>query len=84
MSDTVVRSKVRSFITQRFPAVTSRTMPDDASLLSSGAIDSLGILDLATYIGSEFGIELEDDDLNADNFDSIDSITRFLQEKRAA
>jgi acyl carrier protein len=69
--------KVRAFINGRFAG--ARAMGDEESLLDAGVIDSLGVLALATWIGQTWNIELADDDLTPDNFDSVASIVRFLE-----
>ena len=84
MSEEAMRARVRAFILQRFPTVAARNMTDDDSLLDSGVIDSLGVLDLAAFIERELGVQLADDDLTAENFESIAALSRFLAAKRAA
>jgi acyl carrier protein len=84
MSEEAMRARVRAFILQRFPTVAARNMTDDDSLLDSGVIDSLGVLDLAAFIERELGVQLADDDLTAENFESIATLSRFLAAKRAA
>lgn len=84
MSEDAVRAKVRAFIVERFPAVAARKLTDEDSLLESGVIDSLGILDLATFIDRELGVQLADDELTPENFDSIAALSRFLAARRAA
>jgi acyl carrier protein len=78
MSDGL-RQKVRAFIDARFAG--ARAKSDDDSLLDTGVIDSLGILALASWIGETWDIELSDDDLTPDNFDSVTSMVRFLESK---
>lgn len=80
MSD-VTRTKVRAFLVERFPAVQARKLADADSLLESGVIDSLGILDLATFIEREFSVQLGDDELVPENFDSLDALCKFLEVK---
>ena len=82
MSDETVRARVRALIMERFPTVAARRMGDDDSLLDSGVIDSLGVLDLATFIERELGVQLADDELTAENFESIAALSRFLATKR--
>jgi acyl carrier protein len=84
MSEENVRSRLRDFIEGRFPQVRERRLADDDSLLQTGAIDSLGILDLARFVENELAVPLADDDLAPENFDSISSLARFLEMKRAA
>lgn len=83
MSD-ALRQKVRGFIAQRFPTFVAKKLGDSDSLLDSGVIDSLGILDLATYLESELKVQLGDDEMLPENFDSVDSITTFLARKVAS
>ena len=73
---------IHSFIKQRFPLASSRELTQELSLLDSGIVDSLGVLDLVGFIEEEFGIEAEDDDLVPENFDSIAALTRFVKERR--
>lgn len=85
MSDGVeMRDEIRAFVKARFPLVRERGLGDDDSLLESGALDSLGMLDLVTFIGETFGIELADDDLTPEHFDSVSSLSRLLSAKRRA
>lgn len=82
MSEEVMLAKLRAFIANRFPLVAARKIGDDDSLLESGVVDSLGILELVTYLDTEFGIQLADDELSPENFGSVNRISRFLVSKR--
>ncbi len=73
---------VHEFIKQRFPLASSKELTQEMSLLDSGIVDSLGVLDLVGFIEEQFGIEAQDDDLVPENFDSIGSLTRFVRERR--
>jgi acyl carrier protein len=70
------------FVKQRFPLATSKGLTSESSLLESGIVDSLGVLDLVGFIEEQFGIEVQDDDLVPEHFDSIDALTRFVQGRR--
>ena len=73
---------IHDFIKQRFPLASSKELTQDLSLLDSGIVDSLGILDLVGFIEEQFGVEAQDDDLVPENFDSIAALTRFVSERR--
>ncbi len=73
---------IHNFIRQRFPLAGSKELTQELSLLESGIVDSLGVLDLVGFIGEQFGIEAQDEDLVPENFDSIDALTRFVRERR--
>ena len=73
---------IHAFIKQRFPLASSKELTQELSLLDSGIVDSLGVLDLVGFIEEQFGIEAEDDDLVPENFDSINALTQFVKERR--
>ena len=80
MSESVSETKLRAYLQRRFPAM--KGLADDASLLDLGVIDSLGILDVAQFLSSDLEIEIEDDDLVPENFDSIAALIRFVQSRK--
>ena len=81
MSDDL-RTTLRAYIINRFPAARARRPADSDPLLDSGLIDSLGILALAEFITAELGIELDDGDLVPEHFESISALATFLQTKK--
>jgi acyl carrier protein len=54
-------------------------LSDDEDLLSSGILDSLGILQLVAFIEKSFGIRIPDEDVVFDNFQSVNAIVDYLQ-----
>ena len=77
-----VRHRIRQFIIKYFPLARKQSIiEDDSPLLDSGIIDSLGVLDLVNFIEKEFKITIADEDLMAENFESIVSIAAFVQIK---
>ena len=75
------RTRVRDFIMKRFPIAAARKLSDDDSLLESDAIDSLGILDVVVFLEDDFGLLIEDHELDSDNFDSISSLVGLVEKK---
>jgi acyl carrier protein len=54
-------------------------VPDgDIDLIDSGLLDSLGLVSLIAEIEHEFQLELPLDDLDVDQFRSVDRITELL------
>lgn len=76
-----VRTAIRQFIAQHFPLSQKRQFTDDASLLESGIVDSIGILEIVSYLEQEFAIQVSDDDLLPENFGSISGIAAFVERK---
>lgn len=62
----------------------ARMPPRGESLISSGVIDSTGILELIEHLEQEFGIEVEDTETVPENLDGIDRIAAFVERKVAA
>ena len=54
------------------------------SLLNSGLIDSMAVLKLVSFIESEFGFEVTDEEVVPDNFETIEAIARLVEGKRAS
>jgi acyl carrier protein len=74
---------IRSFILDKFPAAKKRLISDDLSLLESGIVDSLGVLDVVGFLEQTFKIKVEDDELTPDNFSSIRCLVSFVATKVA-
>ncbi|MCI0390244.1 MAG: acyl carrier protein [Acidobacteria bacterium] len=51
---------------------------DDTDLLATGIIDSLTLVELLLRLEQAFGVQISVDDLELDNFRSLDSIARFV------
>lgn len=59
----------------------STKLDPDQSLISSGVIDSLAILRLIVFVEENFGIQVEDDEVLPENFDSINIMKSFVENK---
>ena len=53
----------------------------EASLLEAGIIDSTGVLELVSFLETEFGIEVQDDEMLPENLDSIGAISNYVARK---
>ena len=54
----------------------------DDSLLELGIIDSVKMFDLIGFIEERFGVQVDDDDLYPENFDSINAIVNYINSKK--
>jgi acyl carrier protein len=79
-----ISDRIRQFIMTHFPIARRRGIIDDDALLGTQIIDSMGILELVQFMEEEFRITISDEDLLAENFQSIARLTRFVQSKRAS
>ena len=54
---------------------------EDTLIFEMGLLDSMGLLFLVEFIHENYSIEINDEELNPENFASINSITSFIDEK---
>jgi acyl carrier protein len=76
-----IQKTVRDFIQQNFIFDPNTALVNDESLLGVGIIDSTGVLELIGYLEEKFQLQFGDDELVAENFDTILKICAFLQKK---
>ena len=81
MQTNAVTEKIRDFIHDHFPLARQRKIAEDDPLLEKGIVDSLGVLDLVTFLENEFSINVADDELIPQNFQTINQLTAFVQAK---
>jgi methoxymalonate biosynthesis acyl carrier protein len=78
MDDTQV--KIKQFLS-RF--LKSHDLQLDEDIFALGFVSSLLAMQLVAFVEKEFGIQLEDADLDLDNFRSIRAISDLVARKRA-
>ena len=54
----------------------------DEALISSGIIDSFSLVDLALIVEDLFGVRIEDFELNAETFDTLDQLAEMVIQRR--
>lgn len=77
-----LKEKVRQFIISNFYVADPKALADDASLLDAGIVDSTGVLEIITFIESEFGLTVEDQEMLPENLDAVNNIVKFVQKKQ--
>jgi acyl carrier protein len=53
------------------------------SLLQTGIVDSMGVMELVAYIENEFGVALQDTEITEQNLGTLYHITRCVESKLA-
>ena len=78
------QSSIRSFILNEFfPGESSEELTETTELVTGGLLDSLATLKLVTYLEEEFGVVIEPHEANTDELNTIQSISRLVESKRA-
>jgi acyl carrier protein len=52
-----------------------------ANLLEEEIIDSLGIFTLVSFIEDKFGVSVDPEEVNLENFETVDSVTKLVESK---
>lgn len=82
MSDDV-RDPIHAFVLARFlPGEAASTLADDTPLITTGIVNSLLLLEIATFLEAQFGIELTPEDLDAERFASVASMAALVRARR--
>jgi acyl carrier protein len=61
----------------------NRQIRPDEPLLSTGVIDSFHLVDLAAFVEDRFAVRLDDTELNAETFDTLDQLAAIIRERQA-
>lgn len=75
---------VRSFLVETFLLGVDDKFSDDESLLDAGIIDSTGVMELVSFLEERFQMTVADEELVADNLDSVNRVAAFVERKLAA
>jgi acyl carrier protein len=76
-----IEGEIKAFLSRNFPLYKAEQVDPDQSLVESGVIDSLGILELVEFVEVRFDLRIPEDELLPENLDSIANITRYLAQK---
>ncbi|PYO47005.1 MAG: acyl carrier protein [Gemmatimonadetes bacterium] len=77
-------ARVRDFLQENFLYMhTNFQLGDDDGLLDKGVIDSMGIVEVISFIEAEFGVQALEEEVSQQNFGSLSAIARFVAEKQS-
>ena len=85
-TDTATLDEVKNLIVTTL-GIEDRAASIDASTTLFGGIpelDSLGVLELVTAIEDRFEITIEDEEFDGEIFETLGSLTEFVDSKRSA
>jgi len=75
-----VQEKLLDFLTRNF-MVERQEIDLSKSLVDEGVIDSFGLIEISTFMESEFGISVKEDDMIRSNFGSVLKMVEFISRK---
>jgi len=78
-----ITSKIAEFIASQVLKQPRRTIDPKEALISSGLIDSFHLVDLALFIEDNFAVRIEDTELNADIFDTLEQLATLVHQRQS-
>jgi len=78
-----IEEQIRQFVLQNLYFSEDTPIGDEDSFLKTGVIDSMGVMELVTFVQSKFGVTVAPSEVVVEHFDSIRQIARFIQRKLA-
>ena len=81
MNDSIANS-LAQFITTEILKQPKRSLRPDEPLISSGLIDSFSLVDIALFAENNYGVRIDDTELNADTFDTVAGLADLIRQRR--
>jgi acyl carrier protein len=78
-----VRERVRKFIVDNFYVSDPSEVGDETSLITSGLVDSTGMLEVIAFLENEYAIHVAEQETTPANLETVGRIADFVVRKRA-
>jgi len=73
---------MKDFIITKIDEIAFLTVSPDEVLWLTGILDSITVVELAVEIENEFNIRIPIEEINEDNFQSVNSLMSYIEEKQ--
>ena len=78
----LTKKDLRNYIVSELATdIRIKNLSDDDSLLESGIIDSMAVVQLMTFIEEKYMIKISDEELVPENFETINTLWVLIQDK---
>jgi acyl carrier protein len=74
-------SILSKYIAEEFLKQPNRTINPTEALLSTGLIDSFHLVDLGIFVEDNFGVRIDDSELNASTFDNLNQLVTLIESR---
>jgi methoxymalonate biosynthesis acyl carrier protein len=75
------KENIKAFLSQ---VTRGRLASDDDDIFASGFVNSLFAMQLVMFVEKKFAVSVEDEDLEIQNFRSVNAIVALVERKRAS
>jgi acyl carrier protein len=84
MTEQGVLQQAKDYVVENFMYMRKvKTVGDDESLLRTGVITSLGMMEVVGWVEETFGLTVDPEEITEQNFDTLRGIARFVLSKRS-
>ena len=80
-NNTDARAAIRGWLQENVTG--GRDVANEELLIENGVMTSLQTVELVTFLEDEFGITVEDEEFDEENFGSVDAIATLVEGKAA-
>ncbi len=80
--ENTIQTSLENFVASKILKQPSRRIGHSDPLISSGLIDSFSLVDLALFVEDTFGVHIDDTELNAQTFDTLDQLTDLIKSRQ--
>ncbi|HEX2051943.1 MAG TPA: acyl carrier protein [Actinomycetota bacterium] len=78
----MIEDRIRQFIVEHLHGPADR-LSNDYPLIEHRVVDSLGLMQLVSFLESEYAITIEDEDLVPENFKTIGAIAKLVEARHS-
>lgn len=79
-----VEEQIRQYVADNFLfSNDGYQLPDDASFLEEGVVDSTGVLELVMFVEETFNVTVGDEEIVPENFDSVSRLAAYIRRQIA-
>lgn len=84
VDETKLEVEIREFLSENFMLDDAAAgIGEDDSLTAAGVLDSMGVLELITFIEEKYGLHVPDEDTLPENLDSVARVRRYVARRLA-
>ena len=77
-----ISNQLLTYIVTEILRQPKRVIKPDEKIISSGLIDSFHLVDLGLFVEDKFGVRIDDSELNAETFDTVEQLVKVIEERK--
>ena len=77
-----LREKIRAFVEENLIVFDNNNLSDTSDIFALGYVNSLFAMKILNYLEIHIGITISSEDMEIDNFNSIENIVAFVKKKQ--